>query len=93
MLLSYTVNEDVGSVEVCVWTTGLPSGGLAADMIVNFEFMDSTKTSEYNNTYSAQLTSLPCVQVLMMIMLLWERLWCLRLDLRVMAAFSVSVSL
>ncbi len=45
--LSYTVNEDVGSVSVCVRIAGLPSGGLAADLAVNFKFMDSTKTSKF----------------------------------------------
>ncbi len=45
--LSYSVSEDVGSVDVCVRTTGLPSGGLAADLAVNFKFMDSTKTSKF----------------------------------------------
>ncbi len=47
MLLSYTLSEDVCSVDVCVRTTGLPSGGLAADLAANFEFMDSTKTSKF----------------------------------------------
>ncbi len=47
MLISYTVSEDVGSVDVCVQTTGLPSGGLAADLEVALVFMDSTKTSKF----------------------------------------------
>ncbi len=47
MSLSYTLSEDVGSVDLCVRTTGLPSGGLAADLSVNFEFMESTKTSKF----------------------------------------------
>ncbi len=45
--LSYTVSEDVGSVDVCVRTTGLPSGGLAADLEVGLVFMESTKTSKF----------------------------------------------
>ncbi len=47
MSLSYTVSEDVGSVSVCVRIAGLPSGGLAAELSVDFEFMDSTKTSNF----------------------------------------------
>ncbi len=45
--LSYTVSEDVGSVDVCVKIAGLPSGGLAAHLAVELVFMDSTKTSRF----------------------------------------------
>ncbi len=41
------MSEDVGSVDVCVRTTGLPSGGLSAELAVELVFMDSTKTSKF----------------------------------------------
>ncbi len=90
--LSYTVSEDVGSVDVCVRTTGLPSGGLAADLEVGLVFMDSTKTSKFCKRYTCSLLH-ALFQVSMMTMILQAHLLCLKLDSRVMAAFSVSISL
>ena len=43
---SYTVREDEGSVSVCVSISGVPSGGLAVDLVVEFSYLASDKTSE-----------------------------------------------
>lgn len=46
MSTSYTVREDEGSVSVCVSISGVPSGGLAVDLVVEFSYLASDKTSE-----------------------------------------------
>ncbi|XP_064390869.1 uncharacterized protein LOC135338715 isoform X3 [Halichondria panicea] len=68
---SYTVREDEGSVSVCVSISGVPSGGLAVDLVVEFSYLASDKTTsdvdftpDYEVVFPAGLTGSGCIQCL-----------------------------
>ena len=60
----YTVNEDAGSVWVCVELTSLPAGGLECDISVTLVTMDGAKAGgckNFSDNQSQYLSGISCM--------------------------------